>query len=66
MGTQRNPWTSDTMGDKTNISGTDKTEDMANVWEITDSAETGHSNHTGHLNIVVKNETESEASNINF
>ena len=54
------------MGDKTNISGTDKTEDMANVWEITDSAETGHSNHTGHLNVVVKNETESEASNINF
>ena len=31
IGTHRNPWTRETMGDRTNMSGTDRTDDMANV-----------------------------------
>ena len=48
---QRKPCTSDTMGDSTNVSGTDATDDMANVCDITARADTGQSNHTGHLEL---------------
>ena len=40
---------SESMGDKTRVSGTDSIEDSDNVWEITDTAETGQSNQAGIL-----------------
>ena len=49
MGMLRKPWMSESMGDKTRVSGTDSIEESDNVWEITDTAETGQSNQAGIL-----------------
>ena len=37
------------MGERTRVSGTERTEEVASVWDITASPATGHSSHTGHL-----------------
>ena len=49
MGMERNPWTRESMGESSRVRGTERTEDRATVWEMTDSADTGHSSNTGHL-----------------
>ena len=41
------------MGERRSVRGTESTEDMARVEEITDRADTGHSNTTGNLNTPV-------------
>ena len=37
------------MGERTRVRGTERTEDVARVWDITAIPATGHSSHTGHL-----------------
>ena len=51
MGMERKPWTSDTMGERMRVRGTDNSEDIATVWEITDMAATGHNNQAGILEL---------------
>ena len=49
MGMERNPCTRESIGERSRVRGTERTEDRATVWEMTDSADTGHSSNTGHL-----------------
>ena len=49
MGMERNPWTSESIGERSRVRGTERTEDRATVWEMTASADTCHSSNTGHL-----------------
>ena len=49
MGMERNPCTRESMGESSRVRGTERTEDRATVWEMTASADTGHSSNTGHL-----------------
>ena len=44
IGMERKPWTRESMGERMRVRGTDNTDDMATVWEITDIADTGHNN----------------------
>lgn len=37
------------MGERTRVRGTERTEEVARVCEITASPATGHTSHTGHL-----------------
>ena len=48
---------SESMGDKTRVSGTDSIEESDNVWEITDTAETGQSNQAGILENISLNKS---------
>merc|ERR1712241_544296 len=50
---ERNPWTSESIGERSRVRGTERTEDRATVWEMTASADTGHSSNTGHLYFMV-------------
>ena len=49
IGIERNPCTRVSMGERSRVRGTERTEDRATVWEMTASADTGHSSITGHL-----------------
>ena len=39
------------MGDNMRVRGTDSTEDIATVWDMTDMADTGHNNQAGILEL---------------
>ena len=60
MGMERKPWTRDSIGDNMRVRGTDSTEDIATVWDMTDMEDTGHNNQAGILELETIKKSEIE------